>query len=69
MSLRDFDFDKPDLPPEIRLVLRNMADKYCQYKIQGRLWEASGVAKSFRMLTRVYGPDFQDTEPTGWGSL
>ena len=69
MSLLDYDFNKPEFPKEVRLVLRNMADKYRQYKLQGRLWEASGVSKSFRILTRAYSPDFEETEPTNWGSL
>ena len=69
MSLLDYDFNKPEFPPAVQLVLRNMADKYHQYKLQERYWEACGMAKGFRMLTRVYAPDFEDTEPTGWGPL
>jgi hypothetical protein len=69
VSLLDYDFNQPEIPPEVRLVLRNMGDKYRQYKLQGRLWEANGIAKGFRMLARAYSPDFQETEPTGWGSL
>ena len=51
-------------------LLVALIDKHEQYTRQGRDLEAVAMHKSFRMVKRSFRPDdFQDTEPTGWGSL
>jgi hypothetical protein len=69
MSRISYDLNKPEFSEEVRTALRNMIDKHEQYERQGRMHEANAMAKAFRIAKRAYLPDFEDTEPTGWGSL
>lgn len=69
MSRISYDFSKSNLSDEVRNAMHNMIDKHEQYERQGRMYEANAMAKAFRILKRTHTPDFEDTEPTGWGSL
>ena len=69
MSRISYDLDQPEFSEKTRMGLRCMIDKHEQYERQGRMYEANAMAKAFRILTRAHNPDFEDTEPTGWGSL
>lgn len=69
MSRIVYDLDQPEFTEPVRQGLKNMIDKHEQYERQGRVYEANAMAKAFRMIKRVHKPDFEDTEPTGWGSL
>jgi N-methylhydantoinase B/oxoprolinase/acetone carboxylase alpha subunit len=69
MSRISYDLNQPEFTDEVRAVLRSMIDKHEQYERQGRMHEANAMAKAFRITKRAYKADFEDTEPTGWGSL
>ena len=69
MNLLELDVDQPEFTVIEKLILREMIDKYEQYMRQGRCFEASGVARAIQITYKRLKGDFEDTQPTHWGSL
>jgi hypothetical protein len=61
-------FDSRFLPTDSR-VLINLLEKYEQYVVQDRLWEAKGIERAIEILYACKLTEAQDTKPTEWGSL
>ena len=69
MNLLDLNIDQPEFTVIEKVILRELKDKYEQYMRQGRCFEASGVARAIQITYKRLKGDFEDTQPTHWGSL
>ena len=69
VSRLTIDIDQPEFLPVEKGILLELIDTHERYECQGRTFEANSMAKAARIVFRRLKGDFEDTQPTNWGSL